>query len=99
MLQLLHTLLVCIPVLKKRLPRFLLPISLDERAALTQTLMDELGPKEKLAKIVRDMDRIEWYRFFTSLTEASSAREVLGRGRLSLSSLFRAGTRLLEGAD
>ena len=65
---------------------------------MTKRLMRELKPG-KLAHIVDKMDAIEWYRFFTSLTEAHSAEGVLAWGRYSFTSIFRAGNRLLEGAD
>ena len=45
------------------------------------------------------MDTIEWYRFFTSLTEAASTESHLTLGRLSCTNLLRAGTRILEGWD
>lgn len=98
LLQIVHTILVGIPVVSSRLPHFLLPISPEERGILTEKLMDQLTAG-KLRTWVGHMDAVEWYRFYTGLTEASSAEHVLSRGRLSFEGLMRSGTQWLEQVD
>ena len=65
---------------------------------MTHKLFNELQ-NSSLAELVEHMDTIEWYRSFTSLTEAASTESHLTLGRLSCTNLLRAGTRILEGWD
>merc|ERR1712023_548343 len=74
----------------------MVPIPQDKRNSMTSVLLQECHA-HVLQDIVKNMDNIEWQRFFRSLTGASSAQGVLTQKQWSVLDAVQRGGEMLEG--